>query len=139
MFLPRSAATIPVGDRGFVFGDGVYEVWRVVNGRLFESDRHLARLAFGLGELKIARPEILNGAKLTALADRLRTALLNSVSHDLRTPLASIKASASSLLDREIRRPGALEDLHDVLRRATRGKGAGLALGRPGARAAPGC
>jgi two-component system sensor histidine kinase KdpD len=34
--------------------------------------------------------------------DRLRTALLNSVSHDLRTPLASIKASASSLLDREI-------------------------------------
>lgn len=71
MFLPRSAATIPVGDRGFVFGDGVYEVWRVVNGRLFESDRHLARLAFGLGELKIARPEILNGAKLTALADRL--------------------------------------------------------------------
>jgi two-component system, OmpR family, sensor histidine kinase KdpD len=35
--------------------------------------------------------------------DRLRTALLNSVSHDLRTPLASIKASASSLLDREVR------------------------------------
>jgi two-component system sensor histidine kinase KdpD len=34
--------------------------------------------------------------------DRLRTALLNSVSHDLRTPLASIKASASSLLDREV-------------------------------------
>jgi two-component system sensor histidine kinase KdpD len=35
--------------------------------------------------------------------DRLRTALLNSVSHDLRTPLASIKASASSLLDQEVR------------------------------------
>jgi two-component system sensor histidine kinase KdpD len=35
--------------------------------------------------------------------DRLRTALLNSVSHDLRTPLASIKASTSSLLDREVR------------------------------------
>jgi two-component system, OmpR family, sensor histidine kinase KdpD len=34
--------------------------------------------------------------------DRLRTALLNSVSHDLRTPLASIKASASSLLDPEV-------------------------------------
>jgi two-component system, OmpR family, sensor histidine kinase KdpD len=40
-------------------------------------------------------------ARAWALAetDRLRTALLNSVSHDLRTPLASIKASASSLLD----------------------------------------
>ena len=38
-------------------------------------------------------------AKALAETDRLRTALLNSVSHDLRTPLASIKASASSLLD----------------------------------------
>ena len=52
-FLPRSAATISVEDRGFVFGDGVYEVWRVVNGRLFETDRHLARLVHGLGELRI--------------------------------------------------------------------------------------
>jgi two-component system sensor histidine kinase KdpD len=34
--------------------------------------------------------------------DRLRTALLNSVSHDLRTPLASIKASASSLLSPDV-------------------------------------
>ena len=34
--------------------------------------------------------------------DRLRRALLNSVSHDLRTPIAAIKASASSLLDREV-------------------------------------
>jgi two-component system, OmpR family, sensor histidine kinase KdpD len=38
-------------------------------------------------------------ARALAETDRLRTALLNSVSHDLRTPLASIKASASSLLD----------------------------------------
>ena len=35
-------------------------------------------------------------------ADRLRTALLNSVSHDLRTPLASVKASVASLLDPEV-------------------------------------
>jgi two-component system, OmpR family, sensor histidine kinase KdpD len=38
-------------------------------------------------------------ARALAEADRLRTALLNAVSHDLRTPLSSIKASASSLLD----------------------------------------
>jgi two-component system sensor histidine kinase KdpD len=38
-------------------------------------------------------------ARVLADTDRLRTALLNSVSHDLRTPLSSIKASASSLLD----------------------------------------
>ena len=35
--------------------------------------------------------------------DRLRSALLNSVSHDLRTPLASIKGSVTSLLDPEVR------------------------------------
>jgi two-component system sensor histidine kinase KdpD len=38
-------------------------------------------------------------ARALAETDRLRTALLNAVSHDLRTPLSSIKASASSLLD----------------------------------------
>jgi two-component system sensor histidine kinase KdpD len=43
-------------------------------------------------------------------ADRLRTALLNSVSHDLRTPLASIKASVSSLLDQEVTWPDADRD-----------------------------
>ncbi len=70
-YLPRSAATIPVDDRGFVFGDGVYEVWRVINGRLFETDRHLARLAFGLGELRIATPPIVHPEKLTEVAERL--------------------------------------------------------------------
>ena len=37
-----------------------------------------------------------------AAADRLRTALLRAVSHDLRTPLASIKASVTSLLQRDV-------------------------------------
>lgn len=70
-FLPRSAATISVEDRGFVFGDGVYEVWRVVNGRLFESDRHLARLAFGLGELQINLVEPFTLGAVEEIADRL--------------------------------------------------------------------
>ena len=35
-------------------------------------------------------------------ADQVRTALLQAVSHDLRTPLSSIKASASSLLQRDV-------------------------------------
>ncbi len=56
-FLPRSDASVSVDDRGFVFGDGVYEVWRVVNGTLFESDRHIARLLRGLDELRIPRPD----------------------------------------------------------------------------------
>lgn len=70
-YLPRSAATIPVDDRGFVFGDGVYEVWRVINGQLFENERHLARLAFGLSELRIAAPEIARAEVLQEVAGRL--------------------------------------------------------------------
>ena len=70
-YLQRSAAAIPVEDRGFVFGDGVYEVWRVVNGRLFENERHLARLAFGLGELRIVPPEIVHPERLLEVANQL--------------------------------------------------------------------
>jgi D-alanine transaminase len=47
-FLPRERATLSVDDRGFIFGDGIYEVTRVVNGRLFEADRHMRRLQYGL-------------------------------------------------------------------------------------------
>jgi len=70
-YLPRSAATISVEDRGFVFGDGVYEVWRAVNGRLFEIDRHLDRLAFGLRELRISLPEPPSHDSTEQIADRL--------------------------------------------------------------------
>ena len=51
--LPRNEAKLSVDDRGFFFGDGVYEVTRVVRGRLFEWDRHARRLARGLRELRI--------------------------------------------------------------------------------------
>jgi D-alanine transaminase len=47
-FLPRERATLSVDDRGFIFGDGIYEVTRIVNGRLFEADRHMRRLQYGL-------------------------------------------------------------------------------------------
>jgi D-alanine transaminase len=69
--LPRAAATVPVEDRGFCFGDGVYEVWRVVNGHLFESERHLARLGFGLRELRIDAPDLVQPGVLHSVADRL--------------------------------------------------------------------
>jgi D-alanine transaminase len=72
-YLPRSHAMIPVEDRGFIFGDGVYEVWRAVNGRFFETDRHLPRLAFGLGQLRITTPDIADRRVLDEVADRLLT------------------------------------------------------------------
>ena len=70
-FVPRATASIPVEDRGFIFGDGVYEVWRVVGGRLFENERHLARLQSGLRELRIPTPEIAERETVDAVARRL--------------------------------------------------------------------
>ena len=55
-YLARDQATISVDDRGFVFGDGVYEVTRACEGRLFEADRHLSRLDCGLRALRIDVP-----------------------------------------------------------------------------------
>lgn len=70
-FVAREAARIPVDDRGFIFGDGVYEVWRVVGGSLFEPGAHLERLHRGLDALGIARPPEAELDRLHAIARRL--------------------------------------------------------------------
>lgn len=49
-------ARISVLDRGFIFGDGIYEVIPVYQGRLFRFDEHLARLTRSLAEVQIANP-----------------------------------------------------------------------------------
>ena len=53
-FLRRADAKLSVDDRGFFFGDGVYEVTRAVQGQLFEWDRHTRRLQRGLRELRLS-------------------------------------------------------------------------------------
>ena len=58
-FIPRATATLAIDDRGFIFGDGVYEVTRVVNGELFESSRHLKRLGRGLADMRLQPEESL--------------------------------------------------------------------------------
>lgn len=47
-YLPREKALISVFDRGFLFGDGVYEVIPVFNGHAFLADEHLERLKLSL-------------------------------------------------------------------------------------------
>jgi D-alanine transaminase len=54
--VPRSEAKLSIDERGFLFGDGIYEVTRAVGGQLFEPERHLKRLARGLRELRLATP-----------------------------------------------------------------------------------
>ena len=70
-YLPIEEAKISVLDRGFIFGDAVYEVWRLVKGGLFESDKHLARLASGLKDVHITAPAESKGPKLREISDRL--------------------------------------------------------------------
>lgn len=64
-------------------------------------------------------------AEVDAEKERLRSSLLSSVSHDLRTPLAVIAGASSSLLDAEHEPPAAtrnelLETIHDEAMRLTR-------------------
>jgi len=52
-FVPRSEAVVSVEDRGFVFGDGVYEVVRAIRGRLFATRFHNERLERSLAGIRI--------------------------------------------------------------------------------------
>jgi D-alanine transaminase len=49
--VPPSEAVVPVDDRGFLFGDAVYEVVRSYGGRLWALERHLRRLQHSLAAI----------------------------------------------------------------------------------------
>lgn len=55
-FLPPEEAKVSAFDRGFIFGDGVYEVIPVFDGRLFRLVAHLRRLAASLREIRLPNP-----------------------------------------------------------------------------------
>ena len=55
-FLPLEDACVPVMDRGFLFGDGVYEVIPVYGGKLFRLAHHLKRLENSLEAVRIGNP-----------------------------------------------------------------------------------
>jgi len=52
-YVPKADAKVSVDDRGFVFGDGIYEVVRVIEGRIFAWADHAARMARGLEAVRI--------------------------------------------------------------------------------------
>src|SRR5215218_11489061 len=67
-------AKVSVLDRGFIFGDGVYEVVPAYGGKLFRFDEHMARLARSLGKLRIPNP--LTPEQWLAHARKLALALM---------------------------------------------------------------
>ena len=55
-YCPIEEARIPIMDRGFLFGDGIYEVSAVLNRRLIDNMGHLQRLDRSLSEITIKNP-----------------------------------------------------------------------------------
>lgn len=55
-YVPADEAHISVFDRGFLFGDGIYEVVPVVNGKLIDREYFLERMGYSLGAIQLAWP-----------------------------------------------------------------------------------
>lgn len=69
---PLSEAKIPVLDRGFIFGDGIYEVIPIYGGKMFRAEHHLARLFRSLAAVGIRNPH--NREEWLALIGRVTAA-----------------------------------------------------------------
>ena len=68
-FLPLAEAHLSPLDRGFLFGDGVYEVIPVYAGQLFHLRAHLKRLQYSLDAIRLRNP--LSDPAWTALLEKL--------------------------------------------------------------------
>ena len=107
----------PAGPHVMALGEGGQHVLAVrPHEHLTSADRALLDSLAGQLALALAARELqADAARAGALvqADALRTAILRAVSHDLRTPLASIKAAVSSLLGDEVTwPPAAVQQFH---------------------------
>jgi D-alanine transaminase len=69
-FLPQNEVRVSAMDRGFLFGDGIYEVIPTYDGRIVGPNLHLKRLRDGLDALQIANPRT-DDAWLALFADLL--------------------------------------------------------------------
>lgn len=67
-YVDHANARVSVDDRGFLFADGVYEVCRVYDGKTFQMQPHMDRMAHGLRELRIRDDA---ARQIPAIAERL--------------------------------------------------------------------
>ena len=67
-YIDHASARVSVDDRGFLFADGVYEVARVYDGRIFQMQPHMERMRHGLSELKINSAQV---DDIPGIAERL--------------------------------------------------------------------
>jgi D-alanine transaminase len=69
-WMPIEDAKVPVLDRGFIFGDGIYEVVPIYNGKPFRWEQHLNRLQRSLDKIGITNPH--TREEWTALVKKLQ-------------------------------------------------------------------
>jgi D-alanine transaminase len=55
-YLPHDRCTVHIDDRGLLFGDGLYEVWRSHHKVFFGDREHLARMRYGAEQIRLALP-----------------------------------------------------------------------------------
>ncbi len=68
-FVSEAEAVVPVNDRGYLYGDGLFETMRVYNGKPFRMAQHLERMVRGANFLKINLP--FTPKELQKFADQL--------------------------------------------------------------------
>jgi two-component system sensor histidine kinase KdpD len=110
LFLPIRAGERRLGVIGVAYEGG--QPFSPVNRRLLEA--LIDQVSLAMERVRLAGD--LEGARLEAETDRLRTALLSSVSHDLRTPLVSIIGAAESLVEPDGLGHGARVALAETIR-----------------------
>ena len=106
-FTTIDQAKISVMDRGFIFGDGVYEVFVVYGGKPFRLAQHMARLERSLAELRIPNPH--TRAQWLEMVESLVTPKSVAL-HAGNTPANADIASNDWLIYLQITRGVALRD-----------------------------
>ena len=76
-FMEREDLKISIEDRGYYFGDGVYEVIKVYGGELYTAEEHLDRLFQSATKIKLTIPyteqQLMQMAKELAVANQIDT------------------------------------------------------------------
>ncbi len=105
-FVPASEAMLPIADRGFRFGDGVFETIRLIRGVPYQWELHMRRLEAGLAALRITPPIVDWQASARTLIQR------NSVSEGyLRIAVSRGVGSKGYLPDADITANWVIETL----------------------------
>jgi len=106
-FTTIDQAKISVMDRGFIFGDGIYEVFTVYGGNPFRFEQHMARMERSLAELGIPNPH--NREQWNTLAQRLIAIDLRAATVDF-TGVNSRNSAKNTLIYLQVTRGVAVRD-----------------------------